>query len=395
MSAEWTDEKRKEMLASFFKTAKSEFNRCLEFSMTCENKTIRAHSIQNSRILDNLVVDGHVTMFNLRIDKEKGAQVDYALVGRNNATTFSGLCSDHDNTIFKPIDDEAIDLKNKQHLFLLAYRAVHRELHATMDAAVKIQSSYIKKTELGLDPKDVPSEAGMIAVQKMMISWETYRYKTDFDMAYIKKDFDKICHNTFVFELENPTIAVCALFSVDNHVANDDALRIALNILPISQTQTFVVISYRDVDSLHARAALDRVLTSNGFHQRYELSRFILNNCENFVMSPTYVDSWTDEKKKEERKIERIKIIRIDDEGRLHLHPEEMEFNHIYRSAAEVHWNEETKSLYSPKPCEWTYIDWIRQILGAVRAEYGIELVIDENTSWENIRLISNSMKEN
>ncbi len=298
MSAEWTDEKRKEMLASFFKTAKSEFNRCLEFSMTCENKAIRAHSIQNSRILYNLVVDGHVTMFNLRIDKDKGPQVDYALVGRNNATTFSGLCSEHDNIIFKPIDDEVIDLENKQHLFLLAYRAVHRELHATMDAAVKIQSSYMKRTDLGLDPKDVPSEAGMVAVQKMMISWGTYRYKTDFDMAYMEQDFDKICHNTFVFELERPTIAVCALFSVDNHVANDDALRIALNILPISQTQTYFVISYREVDSGHAQAALDRVLTSNGFHQRYELSRFILNNCENFVISPTHVDSWSDEKKK-------------------------------------------------------------------------------------------------
>ena len=156
----------------------------------------------------------------------------------------------------------------------------------------------MKRTELGLDPKDVPSEAGMVAVQKMMISWGTYKYKTDFDIAYIEQDFEKICHNTFVFDLECPTIAVCALFSVDNHVADDDALRIALNIFPISQTKTYVVISYRKVDFGHAQAALDRVLTSNGFHQRYELSRFILNNCENFIMSPTYVDSWSDEKKK-------------------------------------------------------------------------------------------------
>ena len=299
MSTEWTEEKRKEMWASLFKTLKGEFNRCLEFSMTCENKAIRAHSIQNSRILDNLVANGHVTMLKLlRIDKDKGPQVDYALVGRNNATTFSGLCSKHDNTVFKPIDDEPIDLENKEHLFLLSYRAVHRELHATMNAAATIQSSYKKRIELGIDPKDVPSEAGMIAVQKMMISWETYRYKADFDMAYQEKNFEKISHNTFVFELERPTIAVCALFSVDNHTANDDTLRIALNILPISKTKTYIVISYRKSDSNHAQAALDRVLISNGFHQRYELSKFVLNNCENFVMSPRYVDSWSDEKKK-------------------------------------------------------------------------------------------------
>lgn len=274
MSTEWTEEKRKEMWASLFKTLKSEFNRCLEFSMTCKNKAIRAHSIQNARILDNIVANGHVTMLKLlRIDKDKGPQVDYALVGRNKATTFSGLCSKHDNTIFKPIDDEPIDLENKRHLFLLSYRAVHRELHAAIDAAAKIQSSYKKRTQLDIDQKYRPSEAGLLALRQGMISWKTYRYKTDFDKAYLEQDFEKICHNTFVFELERPTIAVCALFSVDNHTANDDALRIALNILPISETKTYIVISYRKSDSNHAQAALDRVLTSNGFHQRYEPRR--------------------------------------------------------------------------------------------------------------------------
>ena len=71
MKTSTEDEIRKKMLASFFRTAKAEFNRCLEPSLSCKNKAIRAHSVQNSNILENLCEDGHVSTFKVRIDKTK------------------------------------------------------------------------------------------------------------------------------------------------------------------------------------------------------------------------------------------------------------------------------------------------------------------------------------
>ena len=51
----------------------------------------------------------------------------------------------------------------------------------------------------------------------------------------------------------------------------------------------------------------------------------------------------------------------------------------------EVHWNNEGKFLYSPKPKEWSYIEWYVQILKAVKEQSYI-LLITENTQWVNIK---------
>ena len=297
MSNRTDDEMRKKMLSSFFKTDKAEFNKCLEPSMKCENKAIKAHSVQNSRILENLTENGHVVTFKRKIDKDLGPQIDFGLIGRNTATTFTGLCVHHDQSIFSAIDNQELNINNKKHLFLISYRSVHRELHATMSAASKIQSAYLQRVDLGLDSADHPSEAGMTAIGKMMISWETWKYKTDYDEAFLNEDYDLICHDTFAISINQPTIAVSALFSMDDIEFEDYALRIVLNVMPVSQNQTVIIFSYRKRETEIARAALDRVLNSSGPYQLYEISRLILNNCENFVLAPQYFKDWPETKK--------------------------------------------------------------------------------------------------
>ena len=291
------DKIKKEMLSSFFKMDKAEFNKCLEPTMSCTRKAIRAHSVQNSRVLELLCINGHVMTFKRWIDKNKGPKISLGLVGRNKATTFSGLCSKHDQEIFSVIDNKKIDKNNKEHLFFIAYRSIHRELHATMDAASKMQSTYLQRADLGIDPHDQPSEAGMTALGKMIVSWETWKYKNYFDEIYINQKYELVCHDTLVVNHDRPTVAVSSLFSIDEYVIGDDVLRVILNVFPISKEQTYIVFSYRTQDKEIARSALDRVLSSGGPHQLYEISRIILNNCENFVFSPTYVDSWGDPKK--------------------------------------------------------------------------------------------------
>lgn len=291
------DKIRKEMLSSFFKMDKAEFNKCLEPTMSCTEKAIRAHSVQNSRVLELLCTNGHVTAFKRWIDKDKGPQISLGLVGRNKATTFSGLCSKHDQEIFNVIDNKKFDKTNKEHLFFIAYRSIHRELHATMEAASKIQSVYLKRAAMGIDPHDQPSEAGMTAIGKMYVSWETWKYKTYFDEIYVNQKYDLIAHEPIMVNHARPSVAVSALFSIDEYTIGDDVLRVILNVFPISTEQTLIVFSYRDQEKEIARVALDRVLSSTGMHQLYETSRIILNNCENFVFSPIYVDSWEDPKK--------------------------------------------------------------------------------------------------
>jgi hypothetical protein len=80
-----------------------------------------------------------------------------------------------------------------------------------------------------------------------------------------------------------------------------------------------------------------------------------------------------------------IKTIGIDESGRLYIVPEQEEFTMIYRSAAEVHWDNKGKYLFSPKPREWSYFDWYRQIVLVVKDEYGCQLRITDQTTWSSI----------
>lgn len=288
----------KDVFASFFGIDKSQFCRCLEPSLRCAERAIRAHSVQNSRLLDHLARDGHVVGLTRSVTFAEGPKIDFGLVGRNQATTFAGLCATHDDLIFSPIEKAELDFANPEHLFLLAYRAAYRELHATMEAAAKVQAGYLERVERGLDPKASPSPVGLFAIDRMVVSWETYNHKTLLDDAHGKNNFAIMAHDVITFDSQCPTVAACALFSVDNIRVRDDVLRIHLSVLPVTPLRTVVLFSYLQRDASQARLFLDRILRSHGPHQRYELSRLLLDSCENFVLSPAYFDAWSEEKRK-------------------------------------------------------------------------------------------------
>lgn len=86
-----------------------------------------------------------------------------------------------------------------------------------------------------------------------------------------------------------------------------------------------------------------------------------------------------------EGNIDHILKVEIDDSGRLHLTPEKLKFPLIYRTATEVHWDKDRGTLYSPKPREWSYLEWFSHIKQIVKTECLIELKLTENTEWINI----------
>ena len=83
-------------------------------------------------------------------------------------------------------------------------------------------------------------------------------------------------------------------------------------------------------------------------------------------------------------KQEFVAAIEIDSTGRIHVTPGESQFPYIYREAMEVSWNESTRSLYSPVPREWSYAQWLQQILAAA-SEQGVKLVLGPSTKWVNV----------
>jgi len=116
------DTTKREAINHFFKVHRLSTDHCHEPNEVCEQKAIRAHSIPNGTVLAALADDGHVVMPQMKLKVPPPADIEFKRVGRNKATTFSGLCSAHDNHIFRPIDDSIPDATDLSHLFLLAYR---------------------------------------------------------------------------------------------------------------------------------------------------------------------------------------------------------------------------------------------------------------------------------
>lgn len=291
-----SDEPYNEMKSHFFSSMGSQMNKCLEKSMMCKNKAIRAHSIQNSRVLDLLCEDGHVVQFKLKVSSDTPPTPEYKSIGRNNATTFAGLCSEHDREIFEDIDTKELDCTNQRQMFLLCYRAVLRELHATMDAAVTIQGAYLKRVELGLDPKDVPSPAGMEAVFHMMKSWRTYRYKCKYDDIEENDAYDKLIHFVRVLETERPTIAASVLFGLGKYTGQEDIIGVALNILPLNKSKTLIAFSYLKEHKAEIESEFSTMFSSDGHYFNYLVSKVLLRYGENFVVNPAYFNGWPKEK---------------------------------------------------------------------------------------------------
>ena len=287
---------RHQLLSTIFSLRQGEYSKCFAPPGVCPNPTIRAHSVQNAQVLDLLAVNGHLVAPTVRMDGRSGVSLEFARIGRNRATTFAGLCADHDRDLFLRIETAPIDPEDPEHAFLLSYRAVLYELHATCAAATMLQLGYQKRVNLGLDPREQPSQAGMYATERMIVSYETFMYKLAFDAAYAKRDFSCLSHDLVPLSVARPTIAASALFSMDHLQRGDDTVRATLTVLPLAKDRTVALFSYLNEDAELARSELANILTAKEGEVLRPLSVRLLNNCQNFVVAPDYFAGWSPEK---------------------------------------------------------------------------------------------------
>jgi len=282
-------------IRAFFEVWGSSFSRCLEPTLACTEPGIRAHSVQNARYLELLQEDGH--LFEVATRANEGAPIQFRRVGRHQATTFAGLCARHDSSIFRAIDIDPVDFSNPEHLFLLAYRAVYRETHATAEAGLRSQNLYLRFAAAGKAPRDRPSEIGMAATVRLALAYETYLYKQRFDALFDSQDWTGVAHDVIRLPGYRPSVAAACLFSLDDHWAGADVARACLTILPLSPTESVAVFSYDSNEADIARVALEPVLCDRR-NQAYRISRRLLNSCENFVLAPAFLRTWDPERER-------------------------------------------------------------------------------------------------
>lgn len=287
-----------ELKSLIYAQSKKEYKQCLWLwpKSHCNKDCIKAHSIQNGQILDQLASKNHVVMAVPKQNLNTGPEIEFKQVGRNQATTFTGLCQKHDSELFRPIDINEFDVSNPQQKFLIAYRSVLRELHTRIKAAIDSQTSYQEFVELGkCDPNN--RDISERVTNKSVNAIDFYVYKYVYDNIYNSNSFTEIEHECIRIERNCP-LAVSSLFDPIESIIGRKRLEpkfIVFNVFPQKQ-DTIILLSYLREHQEALKPHANKIITATGEDQLYLLSKTILRYCENFVISPEHFKGFSQQK---------------------------------------------------------------------------------------------------
>jgi hypothetical protein len=285
----------KAAVGKFMEVQKQTYDRCMYDDFSCKNKLIRAHSVQNGKVLDVLQKDNHVIVPKRKFDAQKGPSIELGLVGRNNALTFTGLCSEHDNALFKLADTLPLDITNYEQISQHAYRAIMKELHT----CIEIEDQFFKldagNVKAGIT-KPGEGAAAHMAAHFANKAWRLFRYRSQtFDTPRSNGEEPPMEHQIITMTGLKPTVAVSAFFGLGAE-ENGDIIGVALTAIPETD-KTTAILSYASAQSEAIKKAVPAFFDENS-DPRKPLSHLILQRVENFTLSPEFYDGWSEDKKK-------------------------------------------------------------------------------------------------
>lgn len=266
---------------------------CFHKDEKCLGSIISAHSIQNNKILKKISENGEVLCFSRSGDYD-GTKRLLSKTGRKKATTFTGFCQYHDNTIFSSIENRDYQQKDTEQEFLFAYRALAQEYHAkktakkTLESAIE-QSSNKSRADL--------LETDLIGTNKGLEELETYKGKLN--EALDNKNFDIL--ETLIIKLHGEyKIAVSSFFAVENDFNGDtinsmsdfskELKAFCLTIFPQSG-KTYVLFSYLKKHKKTLGSVLTQIQKNRSVDDiKKVISNIIVVHTENFVISPSTWD---------------------------------------------------------------------------------------------------------
>lgn len=128
---------------------------CLAFDAPheCSGDIVRAHTLQRQGAISEISEDGHVLGLNFHpsVLSRTNGWPEMRSVGQKSASTFTGFCAHHDNSLFAAVEDESFEASREQCL-LLHYRAACRELFQKSAMAASVD--LFQDADRGRQPVD-------------------------------------------------------------------------------------------------------------------------------------------------------------------------------------------------------------------------------------------------
>lgn len=279
----------------------------------CEGGIIKAHTVQKSGMLNRIARNGHVyqssdNFFDL---VKSGGEIIHKLMGINDASTFTGFCSFHDNKTFEPIEKQFF-VGTRDQCFLLAYRAICREV-------------FVKRSQMDSIPFTKTLDRGKHVHQQAAIQMKLHGYeagvqaglsdleqhKATYDKGLLSESYDDTCY--YILWLKDAPDIMCSslLYPACDFVGKsiqdlaDFNKKLALITYSLIATETggaIVFVWNRDSNAacMQLVSTLDSMVNDLIPHA---IVRFLFEFCENKFMSPDWWENLSEDnrKKLEER----------------------------------------------------------------------------------------------
>jgi hypothetical protein len=230
----------------------------------CNNKSIeKSHTIQKSTSIKELSENSHILTPNFNL---KTGEMEMISIGVNEASTFPGYCSEHEN-LFSEFENLK-DFKTGEHMGLQLYRTVCREIvinEYQKKSFEDIQKRYIEFRDkmmtnaiisnlddetlntptLELQNFRIKSDDGRLKIAKRQVKLAEsnlkdflYPYRDSILNDLKKKKFQKIAYVAITFNQQIPI----ALAGKGNFYYKNKSIDIIMNILPFKDN-TYIFFS--------------------------------------------------------------------------------------------------------------------------------------------------------
>ena len=265
---------------------KASIKKCLHpFEQECRGRIIKAHSIQNNRYLSKLEaeVNGQNSVYIIsEFDYNQDATLALKAVGKSSASTFSGFCAYHDQSIFKKIEVTNFSLSREQ-VFLHGYRAFNSSYHHYLEWYKGHTNDNNQKSRFQSE-----QEYYNYTISALNELRKAKQLKDTIDRYYLTNKFDGLHSLAFKFHYQIP-LAACGIAQV-NRMPNSDFISdgrfetILITAFPEENSSRYLVSCF--TNDLGARKFIDSICMLDSERKRVVLNSLLINYSESTVLSP-------------------------------------------------------------------------------------------------------------
>lgn len=281
--------------------------RCLHFDAGSEcTNPIDAHSIQKGAVLSLVARNGKIyaPSKNIGDTKRNKGRITFTEQGVNRVSTFRGFCGKHDNELFEPIDNSPLAPTPEQ-VALYAYRSLCREVFVKENAVALFRDNPKNQTrnKANQDVFDAMAKGSQFALDNL------YGQKRKFDHLLRSNCFDSL-RSVLFHSVQPPSVVFSGLLSPDfdffgNQLQDLSDQNRELDLITFSfapMSQGWAVLFAWHSDSSGSCVPLIRSLATK-VHDHGGLGdllfRFVISNCENLAISPTWWKSLSEDQREE------------------------------------------------------------------------------------------------